>query len=62
MRLYVNTKEVPLLKQALIECIHQSQTQIERDRYVNLLERVILCEELQKSERRAKKEEVTNHD
>ena len=60
MRLYVNTKEVPFLKDALSKQIQQATTPIEHDRLSDLLERVILCEELQKSERRAKKEETNN--
>ena len=62
MRLYVNTREVPFLKDALCKQIQQATTPIEHDRLSDLLERVILCEDLQKSERRAKKEEVINND
>jgi hypothetical protein len=53
---------VPFLKDALRKQIQQAETYIEHDRLSDLLERVILCEELQKSERRAKKEEKTNND
>lgn len=60
MRLYVNTKEVPFLKAALRAAINQSEQPIIQDRCSDLLERVELCEALQKSERRAKKEETNN--
>jgi hypothetical protein len=62
MRLYLNTKEVPFLKDALHKQIQQATTPIEHDRLSDLLERIELCEALQKSERRAKKAEVTNND
>lgn len=64
MRLYVNTKEVPFLKDAIRKQIQQATTPIELDRLSDLLERITLCEELQDSERRAKKEEqeVINND
>ena len=57
MRLYVNTNEVPFLKKALRDGIMNSKQPIVQDRLSDLLERVELCEALQKSERRAKKEE-----
>lgn len=60
MRLYVNTNEVPFLKDALRNGIAKSETPIQHDRLSDLLERVVLCEELQKSERRAKNEEAIN--
>lgn len=62
MKLYVNTKEVPYLKDALRRAADQSNHPTYCDCLLNLLERVELCEALQKSERRAKKEEVTNND
>jgi hypothetical protein len=62
MRLFVNTKEVPFLKDALSLAIAQSETPIEYDRLNDLLERVVLCEELQERERRAKREEEAFHE
>lgn len=62
MRLYINTKEVPVLKSALQKSVAQSADPIEEERLYALLERIELCEALQKSERRAKKEEETNND
>lgn len=57
MRLYVNTNEVPFLKDALEQGIHASNNPLVVDRLCDLLDRVQLCEELQKSERKAKLEE-----
>lgn len=54
MRLYVNTKEVPFLKNALRSAIDQTESQVCSNHLEALLERVVLCEELQKSERRTK--------
>lgn len=54
MRLYVNTREVPYLKNAIRNAIDQSSTPGVRSDLEALLERVELCEALQKSERRAK--------
>lgn len=60
MRLYLNTNEVPFLKAALRNELARSETPIRYDRLSDLLERIELCEALQKSERRAKKEEINN--
>lgn len=60
MRLYINTNEVPFLKDALRNSIANSDQPIVQDRCSDLLERIELCEALQKSERRAKKEEKEN--
>lgn len=57
MRLYVNTKEVPFLKDALQKAITLGATCEEITHLSELLERVTLCEKLQKSERRAKEKE-----
>ena len=57
MRLYINTKEVPYLKRALRATILGSASGIERELLGDLLERIELCERLQKNERRAMKEE-----
>jgi hypothetical protein len=53
MRLYVNTKEVPYLKNALRNAIAQTWDSETSTRLTELLERVSLCEDLQKNERRA---------
>lgn len=58
MRLYVNTKEVPFLKDALQRAVATGATREEIVHLSALLERVVLCEALQKSERRAKNEEI----
>lgn len=47
MRLYINKNEVPFLKTALEEAITRTNTPIVAYRLSDLLERVILCEELQ---------------
>lgn len=60
MRLYVNTKEVPFLKSALREGIARTNIPIVRECLTDLIERVSLCEALQKSERRAMKEDQDN--
>lgn len=60
MRLYVNTNEVPSLKGALRKALAQSSLFVERSHLSALLERVELCEALQKSERRAKNTEKEN--
>lgn len=60
MRLYVNTKEVPFLKDALQKAITNGATYEEIRHLSELLARVTLCEELQNNERRAKHEEVNN--
>ena len=62
MRLYVNAKEVPYLKNALRNAIAQSESVVVKEQLTNLFERVALCEALQKSEHRAKNEEVTDDD
>lgn len=66
MRLYVNTKEVPLLKDALQGAMDRCESVKTYKSLVALFERVELCEELQKSERRAKEKEKekekTNND
>lgn len=62
MRLYVNTKEVPFLKSALREGIARTSIPVVRENLTELLERVALCEALQKSERRAMKEEQEQED
>lgn len=56
MRLYVNPREVPLLKGALREGIAHAHTDTERRDFEELLNRVKLCEELQQSEQKAKRE------
>ena len=56
MRLYVNANEVPFLKDALHKVIADSHEPIEVDRLSDLLERVELCEELQKNVKRSKLE------
>lgn len=60
MRLYVNTKEVMFLKGAPRNEIKNAKQPVQHDRLCDILERVELCEALQKSERRAKKEEINN--
>lgn len=62
MRLFVTTKEVPLLKNALQEALNRTEKPVELKHLGELLERVELCEKLQKSEHRAKKEEDNNYD
>lgn len=52
MRLYVNAKEVPYLKNALRDAVIKSSGLEEMQSLQRLLERVELCEELQDNERR----------
>lgn len=52
MRLYVNAKEVPFLKNALRDAVIKSAGLDELQSLQRLLERVELCEELQDNERR----------
>lgn len=53
MRLFVNTKEVPFLKNALRNALNQSASSEVISNLEELLERVELCERLQNNERRA---------
>lgn len=53
MRLYVGTKEAPLLKGALRNAIKVVLANKDREYLEGLLERVELCEALQGNERRA---------
>ena len=56
MRLYINTNEVPALKDALIGALTTTDNPIVHTHLSNLFERVVLCEELQGNIKRATQE------
>ncbi len=59
MRLYVNTRDVKLLKDALENTIATVKSGSDKRALTELLNRVELCEALQKNEKRARQEEAT---
>lgn len=55
MRLYVNTNEVPFLKDVLKDGIARTNDPIKCDRLCELLERVEICDQLQSNIKRSVK-------